>query len=89
MLLDQAAQFGGEHLTLWRGQRCVVIGIAGRTARDAETASEREARNRLRVRVVESQRVVLTRMRDTGEIGDDAFHVIEETLDITEVGLRS
>jgi CPA1 family monovalent cation:H+ antiporter len=50
--------------------------------------SQRSVRNRLRARVVSAQRDALVRMRDTGEIGDDAFRFIEERLDRVEVNVR-
>jgi CPA1 family monovalent cation:H+ antiporter len=52
------------------------------------TPSEHDARQQLRSRIVEVQRAALMRMRDTAEIGDDAFHRIEERLDWTEVNVR-
>jgi Na+/H+ antiporter len=51
-------------------------------------ASERESRNRLRARIVAAQRLALVRMRATAEIGDDAFHRVEERLDWAEVNVR-
>jgi CPA1 family monovalent cation:H+ antiporter len=58
------------------------------TAPDAASDSARDARNHLRVRIVAAQREALVRMRDTQEIGDDAFHRIEERLDLSEVNVR-
>jgi len=55
---------------------------------DAPFATIRETRNKLRVRIVEAQRSALVRLRDTAEIGDDAFHQIEETLDRIEINVR-
>ncbi len=54
---------------------------------DAPHATAREARNRLRARIVEAQRSALVKLRDTAEIGDDAFHRIEEYLDRFEVNI--
>jgi CPA1 family monovalent cation:H+ antiporter len=51
-------------------------------------ATAREARNHLRARIVTAQRQALVRLRDTAEIGDDAFHRIEEHLDRVEVAAR-
>jgi monovalent cation/hydrogen antiporter len=50
--------------------------------------SERKVRNRLRARVVAAQRDALVRMRNTAEIGDDAFRQVEEKLDRFEVNVR-
>jgi len=50
--------------------------------------TEHAARNRLRARIIAAQRKALVRMRRTAEIGDDAFHHIEERLDRTEVNVR-
>ena len=51
-------------------------------------ATAREARNHLRARIIAAQRRALVRLRDTAEIGDDAFHRIEEHLDRVEVAAR-
>ena len=48
-------------------------------------ATAREARNHLRGRIIAAQRQALLKLRDTAEIGDDAFHRIEEHLDRNEV----
>ena len=55
---------------------------------DVAHATGREVRNQLRVRIVEAQRTALVRLRDTSEIGDDAFHRLEERLDHNEVNVR-
>jgi NhaP-type Na+/H+ or K+/H+ antiporter len=47
--------------------------------------TERERRNELRARIVAAQRDELVRLRDTGVIGDNAFHQIEERLDRIEI----
>lgn len=52
---------------------------------DAPYSTVRETRNRLRARVVTAQRTALVRLRDTSEIGDDAFHRLEEELDRIEL----
>jgi monovalent cation/hydrogen antiporter len=54
------------------------------------TAAEHglEARNQLRRRIVGAQRKALMRMRASAEIGDDAFHRVEERLDWAEVNTR-
>jgi Na+/H+ antiporter len=49
--------------------------------------SQRTVRNRLRAQVVAAQRDALVRMRNTAEIGDDAFRLIEEKLDRFEVNV--
>jgi CPA1 family monovalent cation:H+ antiporter len=58
-------------------------------AEDRAAGGERASRNQLRGRVLAAQRAELLRLRNDAEIGDDAFHVIEERLDIFEVSLRS
>ncbi len=55
---------------------------------NAPHATAREARNQLRARIVEAQRRALVKLRDTAEIGDDAFHNIEEYLDRLEINVR-
>ena len=57
-------------------------------AQNGEPASELETRNRLRARIVAAQRQALVQMRATAEIGDDAFHRVEERLDWAEVNVR-
>jgi Na+/H+ antiporter len=54
---------------------------------DAPHATGRVARNRLRERIITSQRLALVALRDSAEIGDDAFHRLEEHLDRIEVVL--
>jgi CPA1 family monovalent cation:H+ antiporter len=55
---------------------------------DAPFVTAREARNQLRARIIEEQRATLVRLRATSEIGDDAFHRIEEGLDRLEIVVR-
>jgi len=55
---------------------------------DAPHATAREARNRLRARILDAQRQALVKLRETAEIGDDAFHRLEEYLDRNEVNVR-
>ena len=50
--------------------------------------TEYAARNRLRARIIAAQRKTLVRLRRAAEIGDDAFHRIEERLDRVEVNVR-
>ncbi|HTU67619.1 MAG TPA: cation:proton antiporter, partial [Steroidobacteraceae bacterium] len=57
-------------------------------AEEDGTVSERRARNDLRARILAAQRRALVRLRDTQQIGDDAFHRIEERLDWAEVNVR-
>ncbi|MEJ0087950.1 MAG: sodium:proton antiporter [Pseudomonadota bacterium] len=52
------------------------------------TETGRTVRNQLRARIVAAQREALVRMRATAEIGDDAFHRVEERLDWAEVNVR-
>jgi len=58
------------------------------TEADAATDSARDARNKLRAKILSAQRQALVRMLETAEIGDDAFHQIEERLDWSEVNVR-
>jgi CPA1 family monovalent cation:H+ antiporter len=55
---------------------------------NGDASTEHDARNRLRARIVAAQRLALVRMRATAEIGDDAFHRVEERLDWAEVNFR-
>jgi CPA1 family monovalent cation:H+ antiporter len=50
--------------------------------------SEHAVRHRLRARIIAAQRQALVRMRAAAEIGDDAFHRIEEHLDRSEINVR-
>jgi CPA1 family monovalent cation:H+ antiporter len=52
-----------------------------------DSEPEHRARNRLRARIVAEQRHALVAMRDRAEIGDDAFHRVEEHLDRLEMNL--
>jgi NhaP-type Na+/H+ or K+/H+ antiporter len=63
----------------------VTTEVADETAR---FATIREERNDLRARIVSAQRELLVKLRDTAEIGDDAFHRIEERLDRIEINVR-
>jgi monovalent cation/hydrogen antiporter len=55
---------------------------------DSPFTTTREARNHLRVRIIEAQRRELSHLRETGVIGDDAFHSVEEWLDRNEMVVR-
>jgi len=58
-------------------------------AEDADgSETELKVRNRLRARIIIAQRRALVRMRRSADIGDEAFHRIEEQLDRTEVSVR-
>jgi monovalent cation/hydrogen antiporter len=52
----------------------------GRTVRDE--------RNELRAKILAAQREALVHMRNAAEIGDDAFHLVEERLDRAEVSVE-
>ncbi len=55
---------------------------------DGPHATGRSARNHLRARIIAAQRDALVKLRDTADIGDDAFHRIEEHLDRSELAVR-
>ncbi|MFL6549034.1 MAG: cation:proton antiporter [Povalibacter sp.] len=55
---------------------------------DLDSGSSSNPRHELRSRVVAAQRRAVVEMRDSGEIGDDAFHRIEERLDWNEISAR-
>jgi len=55
---------------------------------NAPFATAREGRNQLRARIVMAQRATLVKLRETGDIGDDAFHRVEEHLDRLEIAVR-
>ncbi len=59
----------------------------GRAA-DEALAHRRSQREELRARIVSEQRRVLVQMRDSDEIGDDAFHLVEERLDWAELNVE-
>jgi Na+/H+ antiporter len=63
----------------------ITTEVADETAR---FSTAREERNHLRARIVTAQRELLMKLRDTAEIGDDAFHRIEERLDRIEMNIR-
>jgi CPA1 family monovalent cation:H+ antiporter len=54
----------------------------------AEDAADPQAatdHDRLRLRAIESQRAALERLREAGEIGDEAYHRLEEEIDWAEL----
>jgi CPA1 family monovalent cation:H+ antiporter len=55
---------------------------------DLESLTSQNPRHELRARIVASQRRAIVAMRDSGEIGDDAFHRVEERLDWDEINAR-
>jgi monovalent cation/hydrogen antiporter len=56
--------------------------LGSRTARDAEASA---AHTRLRRDALAAARRTTLDLRDQGEIGDDAFHIVEELLDHLEI----
>jgi CPA1 family monovalent cation:H+ antiporter len=54
---------------------------------DLDSLRSQNPRNQLRARVIAAQRRAVVDMRDSGEIGDDAFHRVEERLDWNEVSV--
>jgi CPA1 family monovalent cation:H+ antiporter len=73
------AHEGSEAATLLRRE------YAARAAGAAEATSPSGALAELQSHVVVAQRRLLIELRDRGTIGDDAFHAIEEELDIIEL----
>jgi CPA1 family monovalent cation:H+ antiporter len=59
-----------------------------RRAGDEAQAHQPSAREHLRARIVAAQRQALVQLRDSDEIGDDAFHVAEERLDWVELDVQ-
>jgi monovalent cation/hydrogen antiporter len=55
--------------------------------RSADGGSAADSRNELRARILAAQRRALVQMRADAEIGDDAFHLIEERLDRAEINV--
>ena len=55
---------------------------------DLEFLTSQNPRHELRARIVAAQRRAIVAMRDEGEIGDDAFHRVEERLDWDEINAR-
>jgi CPA1 family monovalent cation:H+ antiporter len=55
---------------------------------DLESLTSQNPRHELRARIVAAQRRAIVAMRDEGEIGDDAFHRVEERLDWDEINAR-
>ncbi len=54
-------------------------------AENVEAPQGATAHDLLRLKAINAQRVKLNQMRDSGEIGDEAFHRIEEELDWAEL----
>jgi Na+/H+ antiporter len=68
---------------------------AARIVRDEFVPNESERgrtvldeRNELRTRILAAQREALVKMRNDAAIGDDAFHLVEERLDRSEVSVQ-
>jgi monovalent cation/hydrogen antiporter len=59
-----------------------------RRAADEAQAHRLSEREQLRARIVAAQRQALVRMRNAEEIGDDAFHLVEERLDWIELDVQ-
>lgn len=55
---------------------------------DEDSATGRSRHDRLRSRIIAEQRRVLLQIRHRAEIGDDAFHQVEERLDWAELSAR-
>jgi monovalent cation/hydrogen antiporter len=55
---------------------------------DLKSLTSHRPRHELRARIVAAQRKAIVDMRDNGEIGDDAFHRIEERLDWDEINVQ-
>jgi len=75
---------GSLEARIMRREYTAEIRRAGDEAR-AHQPSERE---QLRAQVVAAQRQALVQMRNADEIGDDAFHLVEERLDWVELDIE-
>jgi monovalent cation/hydrogen antiporter len=60
-----------------------------RRAGDEAQAHRPSDRDQLRARIVAAQRQALVQMRSADEIGDDAFHLVEERLDWVELDVQA
>jgi CPA1 family monovalent cation:H+ antiporter len=70
-------------------RRELTLGLADDQAADPEEDPARPRHSELRRRAVQAARQAVLTMRDTNEIGDDAFHAIEEELDWLEMAGRA
>ena len=75
----------GDHSTQARAMRHEFQALMGESRRDGDGGHRQLRHDRLRARVVAAQRRELVAMRDADEIGDAAFHQVEERLDWAEL----
>jgi monovalent cation/hydrogen antiporter len=78
--LDALAKNDSEEAALARKAYAAALEIADSTEPQAATKYEK-----LKLKIIPKQRVRLAELRENGEIGDEAFHRLEEELDWAEL----
>jgi monovalent cation/hydrogen antiporter len=78
----------GDHSSEARALRRELTAEIDRSARE-DLAHQQSTHEILRARIVAAQRLALVQMRDAEEIGDDAFHQVEERLDWAELNAQA
>jgi len=78
----------GDHSSEARALRREFTAEITRAERE-DLAHQRSAHEVLRARIVTAQRQALVQLRDADEIGDDAFHQLEERLDWAELNAQA
>ena len=78
----------GDHSSEARALRRELTAQIDRSSHE-ELAHRQSTHEILRARIVTAQRQVLVEMRDANEIGDDAFHQLEERLDWAELNAQA
>ncbi|HKW02046.1 MAG TPA: sodium:proton antiporter [Vicinamibacterales bacterium] len=78
----------GDHSSEARALRRELTAEIDRSARE-DLAHQPSTHEILRARIVAAQRLALVQMRDAEEIGDDAFHQVEERLDWAELNAQA
>jgi CPA1 family monovalent cation:H+ antiporter len=78
----------GDHSSEARALRRELTAEIDRSAHE-DLAHQQSTHEILRARIVAAQRQALVQMRDAEEIGDDAFHQVEERLDWAELNAQA
>jgi len=78
----------GDHSSEARALRRELTAQINQSAHE-ELAHQPTSHDVLRARIVTAQRQALVELRDANEIGDDAFHQLEERLDWAELNAQA
>jgi monovalent cation/hydrogen antiporter len=78
--IDALAGDSSEEAAMVRRSYLAALAVAA-----SDTPQDATAHERLKLGIIPKQRATLARMRERGEIGDEAFHRLEEELDWAEL----